>query len=182
MLLIAGWGECLKEDSMRKAILIVACLVTCASILAAVTEQPLNVKTGLWQVEMNLNYTGLPPQMQAMLDKMTPQQRAAAGLGGTKTYKQCVTPKDLNRPMVQGDDSCRWTILKSSSSDLDVRGTACQAGKNQGLSTEVEVKVHAIDSEHVKAIVHGTGTGDGVNATLDGKYDGKWIGATCPAE
>jgi hypothetical protein len=167
---------------MRKAILVVASLVTCASVLAAVTEQPLNVKTGLWQVDMMLNFSGLPAQMQAMLDHMTPQQRAAAGLGGTKNYKQCVTPKDLNKPMVQGDDSCRWTILKSTSSDLDVRGTACQAGKNQGLSTEVEVKIHAIDSEHVKATMHGTGTGNGVNATLDGNYAAKWIGATCPAE
>jgi hypothetical protein len=165
---------------MQRIIFAVACLGMCASLLAAVTEQPLNVKPGLWQVDMTLNYTGLPPQMQAMLNQMTPQQRAASGLGGTKTYKQCVAAKDLNKPMVQGDDTCHWTILKSSSSDLDVRGTACQAGKEQGLSTEVEVKVHAIDSEHVKATVHGTGTGNGVNATLDGTYAGKWIGETCP--
>jgi hypothetical protein len=167
---------------MRKAIFVLACLVTCTSMLAAVTEEPLNVKTGLWQVEMNLNYTGLPPQMQAMLGQMTPQQRAAAGLGGTKTYKQCVTPKELATPWVQGDDTCRWTVRKSTNSDLEVGGTSCQAGKNQGLSTEVEVKVHAIDSEHVKATVHGTGTGNGVNATLDGNYTGKWIGETCPAD
>jgi Protein of unknown function (DUF3617) len=99
------------------------------SILAAVTEQPVNVKTGLWQVEMTLNFKGLPPNMQAMLDQMTPQQRAAAGLGGTKTYKQCVTAKGVNTPWVQEDDNCHWTILKSTSSDLDVRGTSCQAGK-----------------------------------------------------
>jgi hypothetical protein len=166
---------------MQKMIFTVACSVMCASLLAAVTEEPLNVKTGLWQVEMKLNYIGLPPQMQAMLDQMTPQQRAAAGLGGTKTHKQCVTPKEVNTPMVQGDDSCHWTVLKSTRSDLEVHGTSCQGGKNQGLSTQVEVKVHAIDSEHVRAIVHGTGTGNGVNATLDGTYAGTWIGATCPA-
>jgi Protein of unknown function (DUF3617) len=166
---------------VRKTIVVAACLVMCASVLAAVTEQPLNVKTGLWQVDMTANYSGLPPQMQAMLDNMTPQQRATAGLGGTKSYKQCLAPKDVNKPMVQGDDTCHWTVLKSTSSDLDVRGTACQAGKNQGLNTEVEVKVHAIDSEHVKATMHGTGTGNGVNATLDGTYVGTWIGATCPA-
>ena len=166
---------------MRKAIFVVACFVIGASMLAAVTEQPLNVKTGLWQVDLTLNYSGLPANMQAILDQMTPQQRAAMGMGGTKTYKQCLTPKDVNKPMVQGDDTCHWTVLKSTSSDLDVRGTSCQAGKNQGLNTEVEVKVHAIDSEHVKATVHGTGTGNGVNAKLDGNYVGKWIGATCPA-
>jgi hypothetical protein len=166
---------------MRKAIFIVACLVMCAFLLAAGTEQPLNVKTGVWQVEMTLNYSGLPPNMQAMLNQMTPQQRAAAGLGGTKTYKQCVTAKQLNTPWVQGDDGCNWTVLKSTSSDLDVRGTSCRAGRNDGLDTSVEVKIHAVDSEHVRATMHGTGTGNGVKATLDGNYAGKWIGKTCPA-
>jgi len=172
----------IRRIKMRKVILVVACLVMCASIPAAVTEQPLNIKTGLWQVDMTLKYTGLPPEMQAMLDQMTPQQKPAAGLAGTKTYKPCVTPKEVNTPMVQGDDTCRWTVLKSTSSDLEVSGTSCQAGRNQGLSTQVEVKVHAIDSEHVRAIVHGTGIGNRVNATLDGNYTGKWVGATCPVE
>jgi hypothetical protein len=166
---------------MRKTIFGAACLASCAVALLAASEQPLNVKTGLWQVEMNLKYNGLPPEMQAMLDRMTPQQRAAMGMGGTKTYNTCVTAKQQNTPWVQGDDNCKWTVLNSTSTDLDVRGTACRMGKDDGLNTEVEVKIHAIDSEHVQATMHGTGTGNGVNATLDGNYAGKWIGETCPA-
>jgi hypothetical protein len=166
---------------MRKTILGVVCLAFCAAALLAATEQPLNVKTGLWQVEMNIKFNGLPPDMQAMLDQMTPQQRAARGMGGTKTYTTCVTAKEQNTPWVQGDNECKWTVVNSTGSDLDVRGTKCRIGMDEGLNTEIEIKVHAIDSEHVHATMHGTGTGNGVNATLDGDYAGKWIGETCRA-
>lgn len=167
---------------MRKAILVVGCLVVFAGALAAVTQQPLNVKTGLWQVEYTLNYSDLSPQLQAMLDRLTPEQRAAMGYGGKRAYKHCVTEKQLNTPWTQGDVNCDWTILKSTSSELNVHGTSCRMGKNEGLNTEVEYKIHAIDSEHVQATMHGTGTGNGISATLDGTYDGKWIGGTCPAK
>ena len=166
---------------MRKIMRIVAYLAISVCALAADTGQPLDVKIGLWQIDMRLDYSGLPPQMQAMLDRMTPQQRATMGLGGTKTYKQCVTAKQLHTPWVEGDESCDWTVLKSTSSDLDVRGSSCRAGRNDGLSTNVEVKIHKLDSEHVQATIHGSGTGNGVNATLDGNYAGKWLAASCPA-
>src|SRR3974377_2381915 len=166
---------------MRETIFGVVCVAFCAAALLAASEQALNVKTGLWQVEMNIKFNGLPPDMQAMLDQMTPQQRAARGMGGTKTYNTCVSAKQQKTPWVQGDNGCRWTVLNSTSSDLDVRGTACEMGRDEGLNTEVQRKCHAIDSEHVPATMHGTGTGNGVNATLDGDYAGKWIGVTCPA-
>ena len=75
----------------------------------------------------------------------------------------------------------RIYILKSSSNELDVHGTGCRMGKNEGLNTEVTYKIHASDSEHVQATMHGTGTGNGVNATLNGTYSGKWIGGACPS-
>lgn len=157
---------------MRKMILLLSGLAISASLLAAVTEQLLNVKTGLWQVDMTANYGGLPPQMQAML----------TGMGGTKTYKTCVDRKQLSTPWIQGDDKCTWTVLKSTSSELDAHGTSCQLGKDLGLSTEEDIKVHAVDPEHVRATVHGTATGNGINATLDGNFTGKWLSETCPAD
>lgn len=56
--------------------LLVACFLV--SIVFAATE-PLNVKTGLWQVTEISTTSGVPPLpagMQARLDKMTPEQRA----------------------------------------------------------------------------------------------------------
>lgn len=164
---------------LTKALMTTLCLAT---LVFAQTDTPLNVKPGLWQVEMTFTYSGLPPEVQANLDRITPEQRAKLGMGGTKTYKSCVTEKQRNTPWVQGDENCKWTVLNSTSSDLNVRGTACQAGRNEGLSTEVEVKIHAIDSEHVRATLHGTGIGNGIHATVNGSYSGKWMGANCSAE
>lgn len=72
--------------------------------------------------------------------------------------------------------------MKSSGSELEVQGTSCRMGKNQGLTTDLLVKIHVADSEHVRGSIHGTATGNGMNATLDGTYAGKWIGAVCPGE
>ena len=167
---------------MKRVILVyAACLGVFTSFVFAATEQPLNIKTGLWQIDMTLNYSGLPPGMQAMLDRLTPEQRAEMGFGAPKTFKRCVTSKNVNTPWTKADDNCKWTVHKSSGSDLEMTGKSCRAGKGQGLSTDVDVKIHAVDSEHVQATMHGTATGNGVNAKLDGTYAGKWVGASCPA-
>lgn len=165
---------------MRKAMFVTSWLAVCAGVLsAAPAQQPLNVKTGTWQIEYNVKYSGLPPEMQAMVDRMTAQQRSAMGLDAPKKYKSCVTQENLNTPWVEGDSNCKWTVLRSTSSDLDVHGSSCSAGKNDGMNTEVDIKIHAVDSEHVRATFHGTSVGDGNNVTLDGNYVGTWTGAAC---
>lgn len=165
---------------MRRTMFVLSCLVVYAAGLSAAPEQqPLNVKTGSWQIEYNVQYSGLPPQMQAMVDRMTTQQRSAMGLDAPKKYKFCITQKNLNTPWVEGDNNCKWTVLRSTSSDLDVHGASCRAGKNDGMNSEVDIKIHAVDSEHVRATMHGTTTGNGSNVTLDGSYTGTWTGTTC---
>jgi hypothetical protein len=81
-------------------VLFVAVSFLLVSIVFAATE-PLNVKTGLWQVTEISTTSGLPPipaSMQARLDKMTPEQRAKleaamkGRVGGTPqtiNYKTC---------------------------------------------------------------------------------------------
>lgn len=162
---------------MRKAVWVASCVAVCVAVLFAVDEQRLNVKPGVWQVEYNVKYSGLPPQMQAMMDHMTAQQKSAMGIEAPKAYKMCVREKDLNKGWTQGDDNCRWKVVKSTSSDLELHGTTCRAGGG-----ELDLKFHAVDSEHVVATLHGTGTEQGANVTLDGNYTGKWIASTCPAD
>ena len=162
---------------MRKATFVVTGFLICGAVLFAATEQPLNIKPGVWQVELNVKYSGLPPQAQAMMDQMTAQQKSAMGLEAPSTYKLCVTEKNLNKGWMHGDEKCRWTVVKSTSTDLEVHRDACGAA-----DSAVDLKIHAIDSEHVRATMHGTGTRDGRAVTLDGNYTGKWLTATCPAD
>ena len=163
---------------MRKAILVASCWTICAAVLFAADEQRLNVKPGLWQVQYNVKYSGLPPQMQAMMDHMTAQQKAAMGIEAPKSYKMCLREKDLNKGWTQGEDNCRWKVVKSTSSDLELHGTSCRAGDD----SQVDMTFHALDSEHVRAKMHGTGTEQGMKVIMDGDYTGKWIAASCPAD
>jgi len=181
---------------MRNSILFSAVLLWATVLLAESTFQPLNVKTGLWQVTESSTASGvppIPPDMQAKIDQMTPEQRArieaviTKRFGGTPqvtTYKKCVTAEDLNNNAFinKPDEKCAWTVLNSTGSDMEVRGTSCSAGRNQGMETDVHINIHALDSENVKASVQGTSTGNGHTMNINNSLTGKWVSASCPAE
>lgn len=163
---------------MRKKTLVIACLNICVTVLFAADEQPLNVKPGEWQVQYDVKYSGLPPQYQAMVDQMSAQQKSAMGLGSAETSKLCVKAADLNKPWSQ--DNCRWRVLKATGSDLESHSTSCQHG-SRGANSDMDmnIKIHAVDSEHVRATLHGTAVMQGSQVTIDGSYLGKWLGSTC---
>ena len=131
-------------------------------VLAADTYQPLSVKTGLWNVTVTNDLGGAPH---------------------TSSYRTCVTDKDLHtNPWGKGpDEKCDWNVLKSTSSDMEVHGSSCEAGKEYGMQTEVDLKIHALDSSNVKATMQGTSKGNGQTMNFKGNFTGKWAAATCPA-
>lgn len=165
---------------MRKILLAAGSLLVLVAVLFALDEQrPLNVKPGTWEIEYQVKYSGLPPQYQAMMEQMNAQQKAAMGLSVPKTYKLCVKEKDLNKPWSNGDD-CRWTPVKSTASDLEFHGNTCRRGSRANNDDmDMDIKIHALDPEHVHATIHGTGTMQGNKITLDGDYSAKWLGSAC---
>lgn len=150
---------------MRKRLWVIVCLSISAACFGSGNYKPMNVKTGLWEVTEHTVAKGLPPAMAAMGNR-------------NLTYKTCVTPEKLKENPFTGHD-CKWTILNSSSSDMEAKGTACDAGKNQGMTTNVHYKLHAVDSEHVNGSGDWTATGGGqnINGSIDGS--GHWLGASC---
>ena len=131
-------------------------------VFAADNYQPMNVKTGLWNVTHTNN------------------------LGGSQhanSYKTCVTAKDLQtNPWGKGpEEKCDWTVIKSTSSDMEVHGASCEAGKEYGMQTEVDLKIHALDPSNVKATMQGTSTGNGQKVPFSGTFVGKWVSSSCPA-
>ena len=144
---------------MRNSISL-AILFTAAMLFAANTPQPLNVKPGLWHVTGNNQFMG----------------------NASKTdYKKCITAKDLNsNPWVNGpDENCTWTVVNSTGSDLEITGTSCNLGKEYGMTTNVDLKLHAVDTENVKASMQGTSTGNGQTVNLSSTFNGKWMGSNC---
>ena len=175
---------------MGKSMFFGAVCLWATVLLAGGKVTPLNVTTGLWETTsttMINGSIGLPPELIA---RMTPEQRAkfeaamkrrANGTPTTRTYKSCLTKKQLNEdPFTDKDHGkmkCQENVINSTGSDLEVKESCAE----EGGKGDVHISYHAFDSEHV------TGNGE-VTMTMNGhtmnsklKYESKWLGATCPA-
>jgi uncharacterized protein DUF3617 len=140
-----------------------AILFMATILFAGNSYQPLNVKPGLWHVTGTNQFMGNPMKTD---------------------YKKCITAKDLNsNPWVNGpDEKCTWTVVTSTGSDIEIKGTSCELGKEYGMNTNVDLKLHAVDSENVKASMQGSSTGNGQTTNLSGSFTGKWMGSSYPAK
>ena len=164
---------------MWKASLIVGmCWVAAAAAFAAAQQvQPLNVKTGLWQMTQTVTWTGLPPQLAAL-----PQLAAVLQNGKPVSYRSCVKSTDLiTNPWSDGSGNhCRWTVLNSSASDMEVKGTSCDLGNNFGMTAEITGTIHVVDPENGTGSMRITLSGNGQTLNGQASYTGKWIAARCP--
>jgi hypothetical protein len=165
----------LKGDDMRnKFLVVVVGAVISIVVVAAGQLQPLNVKTGRWQMTKAITWSDVPPQMAGMM-KAAPR---------TITYNSCVTTKDLNsNPWANGSgDNCTWTVLTSTSTDMELRGTGCDFGRNSGMTAEVQGTIHILDSESGTGSMTVTLTGNGQTMHGHASYTGKWVGASCSVQ
>ena len=156
---------------MRKAIALSAiCLSAFLVFAAAGNLQPLNVKTGLWQMTETVTWTGLPPQMAAVMRN-----------GETRNYKSCVKTKDLSsNPWAEGSgENCTWTVLNSTGTDMEVKGTSCDLQKGSGMTADVHGKIHVLDSEDGTGSFTVTLTANGQTMNGHASYTGKRIGPNC---
>lgn len=156
---------------------------------------PLNVKTGLWQTHSQITMSGslgLPPEAAS---KLTPEQRAQleAAMGAMSgphesTSKGCLTEADLTKdPYAELNRSdkemqCRGTVLQSTASDLVLHETCTGQGEAAGTNMEMDMTIHANDSEHTTGVGHGTTTMGGKTLQSQMKLDMTWLGATCPTD
>jgi hypothetical protein len=146
---------------MRKMTLLGAICLAAIIVVAADSIQPLNVKTGVWQVTMTTTIQGM-------------------GGPHTHTYKSCVTRENLNQyPFADRENNCKYKIQSSTGSHMDVSGTCLP---QEGGNADFKIQLDVVDSGNVK------GTGQlalsGPQGAMRGDYsgEGKWIGASCPAD
>src|SRR5690348_11112622 len=127
---------------MRKALL--AAIICLSGSAAAIAQlQPLNVKTGQWEMTetTSLKMT-LAPELQARMSQLPPEVRAQiesqfGGTPQTRTYKKCIKQADLSKiPFESPNQTCQWTVLSSTASEMSVRGTACRSTTGNPNATE----------------------------------------------
>jgi hypothetical protein len=156
---------------MRKVIAVGMVCLAASLATAAGDVQPLNAKTGLWQMTQVVTWTGLPPQYASMMKNGQPVK-----------YKSCVKEKDLtSNPWGHGSEQkCDWKVVKSSSSDMEVEGKSCQMGDFG--TAEMHGTIHVSDSENGTGTFNIVLTAQGQKMNGHATYTGKWVSATCPAD
>ena len=146
---------------MRKMRLLAVIFLSSTILLAGSALQPLNVKTGLWDVTMTTAINGM-------------------GKPQTRNYKSCIKKEDLDKyPFADPDKRCTYTVVSSTGTTMEAHGT-CQPG-SEGAKIDFNLRLEAVDSENVKGTGQMNMSMEG--RTMDGNYNAtaKWIGATCPA-
>lgn len=171
---------------MQRNVLFCVIFLWAPALFAGGDVQPLNIKTGLWEVTMTSEVSGRPPIPPEALARMTPEQRAkfetamkARSSQGpqTKTYKNCVTKEKLNKdPFSEERKSCTRTVLASTGSRMDVREVCV----DQNGEREMTIRIEAADSEHVTGSGQVNASGGNNSMKVSMRFAGKWIGAICP--
>lgn len=178
--------------SIFLGLLLVSCVVVSAqqhpnnkSTQAKTVEgaklQPLNIKTGLWEVSYTRSSNGEMPIPAEYASRLTPEQRARfeenMKKSSTRTHKSCVKPEDIDGSLLNSreDRDCKVTILKSTSTEVAGK-MACEI---EGMHGDGNMTMQAIDSEHTKGVTHMTLTGNGKTLNTDATITSKWIGADC---
>lgn len=158
---------------MKKRAIILVCAGSAVVVAAAAGFHPLRARTGLWQLTETFTWTGLPPQLQAALANGKPH-----------SYQSCVKPEDLStNPWADGSDAeCKWTVINSTGTDMEIQGTACKTGAQFGMTAEAHGKIHIVDPQHGTGFFDVTLTGNGETIRGHASYTGKWVAPSCPAQ
>ena len=152
--------------------------------LAVSAAEPLEVKTGLWEITTATQTHGMPQIAADLLSKMTPEQQAqmAAMLGQREGGKpkehkseECVTREDLEKPFhPDSEDKCETNIVKSTSTTQDI-SVSCEGDHPSSGKMHVE----ATSPESMKGTLELAFAGGENPLTINSTINGRWLGPAC---
>ena len=159
------------------------------ALLAGAAEPvKLNIKTGLWEVSLQTQFSGASPFASEKLDKMPPEQRARfeaamqasmANAAKPKLAKHCLTPEKLARgldPEHRADDeTCQQKIVKNTSSELQITKTCVTEAGNNVMDQHFVMS----GSDTVSGTIHAVRTVNGQTSNVNSNLQGKWLSADC---
>jgi len=161
-------------------------MVTASALWAADNYQPLDVKTGLWEVTTVTNLSGQMPIPADLLEKLTPEQRArlqermnAKSMQPAKPIvsRNCLTQEQLDKgnSFTENRKSCNPTVVSSTKSKVEVRLECVE----NDVKVNAKVQFEAIDSENVKGQTLSTATGGDHTMNSSSTFIAKWISPSC---
>jgi hypothetical protein len=167
--------------------LFIALIVASASTLWAADQyQPLDVKTGLWEVTTITNLSGQIPIPPDVLEKLTPEQRArfqermnAKAMQPSKPIvsRNCLTKEQLDKgySFTENRKSCTPTLVSSTKSKVEVRLECVE----NDVKIDAKVQFEAIDSENVRGQTQSVATGGDHTMNSSSTFAAKWLGSSC---
>lgn len=156
-------------------------IVLLAAALPALSAEPLAIKTGAWEMSYTTQISG-DTMPQAMLDKMTPEQKARheerlkkrAEAGPRKrTQTTCVKKENLERnAFAPGEESksCTYKVTAQTRSLHAATYECTGAAPRKG-----EFRYEALGNDRIKGLMKMTSA----HSSMEMQMEGRWIGPTC---
>lgn len=170
-----------------------AALTACSLAPALAQNQPIDVRTGLWEIVTQRSMTGMPkmPEMPAIppeaLARMPPAQRAqleaalkARRSAGSGEYvsKVCITPESLRKGPDFGtrrEANCRRTKNVRTARGWQFQEVCRPDGRDQVL----DVNYTAVNRETIEGTVNIAMRDGGQDITMKQVTRGRWLGPDC---
>ena len=157
--------------------------IVIALLLASTTAyaEPLNVKTGLWELTSTTAVSGTPP---VDTSKMTPEQKAGfeaamkarqAKGPSTRVIKSCMTKEKLEREPFKeaAKASCTDTVISSTGTHWHAKRVCTQP------SSVGEFMLEVLSPERIKETVQMNQGDDKHAMTVHVSIAGQWLGSNC---
>lgn len=150
----------------------------------AVTFEPLNVSTGLWENSLTTTIGGDTMAAAGLLSHLSPERRAkmearmrerAAAGGRTSTYQSCVTADNLKQAPFADQQNCTSTLLTSTSSEIKLN-LECTMQDIKGNGT---LDIQATSPTSVQGTGSGSATSNGQTMTTSYLFKGHWVKSDC---
>jgi hypothetical protein len=165
---------------------VVVLMVTASALWVADKYQPLDVKTGLWEVTTTISTSGQMPIPPDLLEKLTPEQRArfqermnAKSMQPAKPIvsRNCLTQEQLDKgdSFTENRKSCTHTVVSSTRSKVEVW---LQCAEND-MKFDAKLQFEAVDSENVKGQTLSTATAGDHTMNSSSNFIAKWISPNC---
>src|SRR5579871_224932 len=151
--------------------------------------EPLDIKTGMWEISLSVRTKGLPPLPAGALRQLTPEQRALyeqrskeAAAPQTVVKRECLEAAELRQPWALSfglaGQGCRQNLVESSARLQEIH-VDCGHDTTKGGGT---IRIEAFDREHAKVTTEWFG-GDGARKVGTGSIALlKWLSPICGAE